>query len=78
MFRWRDRWVLYRATEESLKREYSLYVVKAGVYANVDEPIVEFLTRVEAILLNEHSKWILSESSEKCQFNRCQRKIKDE
>ena len=65
VFRWRELWISYRATEEALKREYSFYVVRAGIYEDVEDPIAQFIVRIETILLNEHSKWIFSEKSEK-------------
>ncbi|HTD77217.1 MAG TPA: DUF4231 domain-containing protein, partial [Chloroflexota bacterium] len=32
LFRWRDQWLMYRATAEGLKREHALYLAQAGPY----------------------------------------------
>jgi protein-S-isoprenylcysteine O-methyltransferase Ste14 len=64
VFRWRELWISYRATEEALKREYSFYMVKSGTYKGIDDPVSEFMNRVEMILSDEHSKWISFEMSD--------------
>lgn len=51
-------WISYRATCEQLKSEKSMYWGKAGPYAaggNLEALLTE---RVEAILTQEHSRWI--------------------
>jgi hypothetical protein len=51
-------WIGYRSTCESLKHEKYLYLANAGPYAaagNADRLLAE---RVEALISQEHSKWV--------------------
>jgi hypothetical protein len=75
VFRWRDLWISYRATEESLKREYSFYFVKTGVYRDCEDPVEVFMNRIETILSDEHSKWVLSEKSGKMAVSSIAKKL---
>lgn len=63
VYRWRELWISYRATEEALKREYSFYYVRAHGYADTDDPVAMFADRIEEILSDEHTKWVSAEKS---------------
>ncbi len=53
-----QNWISYRTTCESLKHEKFLYLAKAGHYATAKEPSAMFAEHVEAIVSQEHAKWI--------------------
>lgn len=57
-FRYQDLWIKYRTTYELLKPEIYYYEFNIAMYgsAGVDKDSV-FVSRVEAILNNEHSQW---------------------
>lgn len=63
VYRWRELWISYRATEEALKREYSYYYVRAHGYAEADDPVAMFASRIEEILSDEHTKWVSAEKA---------------
>lgn len=53
--RYQENWLLYRSTEESLKREKFLFLNNAGNYSNLDNDIKNrtLVESVEAVLLSE-------------------------
>jgi hypothetical protein len=59
LFRWRDQWLMYRATAESLRREESLYLAKAGPYADHTTPkaLAMLAERAEQLTASEHTSW---------------------
>jgi Protein of unknown function (DUF4231) len=64
LFQWQQNWLNYRSTCETLERERSLFLARAGSYAGVRGPHARFAERAEAIMAQEHSKWLtLSEQS---------------
>jgi hypothetical protein len=56
LFKFKEKWINYRTTAESLKHEKNLYDNKAGVYSKegADKLVVE---RVEALISKENSYW---------------------
>lgn len=75
LFKAQESWILFRSTAEVLKREYNLYMLRAGDYSDLnltDETRNKmFIERVEAIITMEGTKYFSfrksesSESSEK-------------
>jgi hypothetical protein len=60
-FGWRDRWLIYRATAEGLKREQSLYLAQAGRYASMAIAIPDALAllavHAEQLMTTENASW---------------------
>jgi hypothetical protein len=59
LFRWRDQWLMYRATAEGLKREHSLYLAQAGPYAGSASPdaLALLAVRAEQLMTSENTSW---------------------
>ena len=59
LFRWRDQWLMYRATAEGLKREQSLYLAQAGPYAGRASPdaLALLAVRAEQLMTTENASW---------------------
>jgi hypothetical protein len=59
LFRWRDQWLMFRATAEGLKRERSLYAARAGPYAEsaVANPLPLLAERTEELAASENATW---------------------
>lgn len=58
-------WHRWRSTAEALKREQSLYIQKAGPYADPDRPKAPpsvLAERIEEIVAREHEAWVALES----------------
>jgi hypothetical protein len=57
--KYQENWLLYRSSEESLKREKFLYLHDAGNYSNLteDDKKKTLVESVEAILSSETSKF---------------------
>ncbi len=51
-------WTTYRSTCEALKHEKFLWVATAGPYAIADNPHALLAERIEAIIAQEHTKWV--------------------
>lgn len=56
-------WITYRSTAESLKHEKYLHLAKAGPYARARNPHALLAERVEALVSQEHAKWISVEEA---------------
>jgi Protein of unknown function (DUF4231) len=57
LFQFQEHWITYRSTAESLKHEHYLYLARAGPYAGEDRRS-RLATRTEALLSQEHVRWI--------------------
>ena len=56
LYQFRDQWLDYRSTAESLKCEKHLFLTRSPPYAKADAfPL--FVQRVEAIILAENNAW---------------------
>jgi hypothetical protein len=51
-------WISYRSTCEALKHEKFLFLAKSGPYAQAADPLVLLAERVEALVSQEHAKWV--------------------
>lgn len=56
-------WITYRSTCEALKHEKYLYLAKAGPYANANDPTALLAERVEALVSQEHAKWVSAQEA---------------
>lgn len=52
-----DNWISYRSTAEQLKHEKYLWLSKAGLYKDANNPEVMLAERVESLISREHAKW---------------------
>jgi len=59
LFKFQENWILFRTTEEALRREYHLYITKAGEYADLPESELKptIVEKVEALLLSQYSSF---------------------
>jgi len=55
---YQQNWLTYRSTAEALKHEKYLYLAGAGHYRAVADPHALLAERVEALVSQEHSKWV--------------------
>lgn len=53
-----QNWISYRSTCESLRHEHYLFEAGAGPYAATDDPPRLLAERVEALISQEHAKWV--------------------
>ena len=58
LFQFQEHWIAYRSTWESLRREQHLYEARAGDYAAAAEPPALLAERVEALVAQEHARWV--------------------
>jgi hypothetical protein len=57
LFRWRDQWLMFRATAAALEREYFLYVAHADSYAvSTDAPAL-LAIRATNLMAAEQTSW---------------------
>ena len=53
-----QNWTSYRSTCEALKHEKYLWAATAGPYAAVENPHALLAERIEAVISQEHTKWV--------------------
>lgn len=68
-FKYREKWLSYRMTEEHLKQEKLLYLTKAGRYANPNMSPANFIENCERIMNDEHDTWEEIYKPNKSQIN---------
>jgi hypothetical protein len=59
LYQFQERWITYRSTAESLKRERFLYLAKAGPYAGEDRHR-QLAERIEGLVSRELARWAAS------------------
>ena len=59
-YQYRQNWITYRSTAESLKHEKYLYLARADVYAGSRDPLRLLAERIEGLISQEHARWISS------------------
>jgi len=57
LYRFQDLWIEYRTTAETLKNERILYYTGTGPYTG-GNPFPLLVERVEALLSQQHSRWL--------------------
>lgn len=62
---YQHNWITYRSTCEALKHEKFLYLGKAGPYAHTQDLRALLAERVEAIVSQEHAKWVAAREKAK-------------
>ena len=67
LFKFKDLWTTYRATEEAMKREFSYFRAGLHNYGNLEDDDAKrsvFVDRIETILIHENVNWIQSQNSQ--------------
>ena len=64
LYRFQEKWIEYRVTAESLKREKFFFLTGTAPY-DVDDRFQTLVTRVEAILAAENVQWAESTAAKK-------------
>lgn len=59
-YQYRQNWITYRSTAESLKHEKYLFLARADVYAGSRNPLRLLAERIEGQISQEHARWISS------------------
>lgn len=57
LYKYKDNWLQYRMTSETLKREKLLYQTLAGDYAAAQDPFKLFVLHAEQIMAGEQEQW---------------------
>ena len=57
LFRWQEKWVLYRNAQNALMREIRQFVVREGIYQDEEKGFSLFVETVEGIIDDEARKW---------------------
>ncbi len=73
-YQYRQNWITFRSTAESLKHEKYLYLARADIYAGSRNPLRLLAERIEGLISQEHARWI----SSRRQRDEDERKDKDE
>jgi hypothetical protein len=55
---YQQNWITYRSTAEALKHEKFLYLARAAHYASAAKPQALLAERVEALVSQEHTRWV--------------------
>lgn len=58
LYQFQERWIAYRSTWEGLRREQHLYDAGGGDYAAAANRPTLLAERVEAIVAQEHARWV--------------------
>jgi hypothetical protein len=65
LYKFKENWLSYRSTAESLIRERFLFETKAGQYAKATDAYPSFVEQVENILAAENRIWLQHTKTEK-------------
>ncbi len=57
-FKFEEKWINYRTTCETLKKEIHLYHAQANQYSNASDKEALFVDRVEHLISSENTLWI--------------------
>lgn len=57
LFRFHEKWLMYRSASEGLKSEVLLYRTRSGVYKGVADPFDLLVMKIEERILDEHTSW---------------------
>ena len=60
-FKYHGKWINYRTTSETLKKEIHYYDAKIHDYVNSEDPEALFVQRVENLISRENTLWLISE-----------------
>jgi len=64
-FKFQEKWIDYRTTCETLKKEIYLFRARINEYKDYDDPMALFVSRVEALISRENTLWLTSKDSSK-------------
>ena len=57
-FKFQENWINFRTVAETLKKEKHFFDAEVDDYADCDDKIALFVTRVEAVISRENSLWV--------------------
>ena len=57
LFRWQEKWILYRNAQNALMKEKRQFAVREGIYSNTEDYFSLFVMTVEGIIDDEARKW---------------------
>lgn len=57
MLEWHEKWIKYRTTAETLKKEGELFKARAGPYDGASKQEKLFVERVESLISRENTEW---------------------
>jgi len=60
-FKYHEKWINYRTTCETLRKEIHFYNAKIREYADSEDPEGLFIERVESLISRENTLWLVSE-----------------
>ena len=58
MNQYQQNWINYRATAEALKHEKFLFLARADVYSETEDPQRLLAERTEGLVSQEHARWV--------------------
>lgn len=59
-FKYQEKWINYRTTAETLKKEEYFYKAGAGAYQEARDPESLFVERVENLISRENTLWLIA------------------
>ena len=68
LLNFKEKWNLYRSTEEILKSELFKFKTQVGKYSNDENSFEIFVDTIENILKNNNEKWIQFQFDESKKF----------
>ena len=57
LYKYQEKWIIYRTTIEALSREKMLFVNRAAIYTD-ENAFQRFVENIEALLANENKVWL--------------------
>lgn len=78
LFKWQEKWILYRNTQNALMREDRQFTEGQGIYSNEEDRFSKFVETVEGIIDDEARKWNTYVQEKNSQKNENEGKESDE
>ena len=78
LFKWQEKWILYRNTQNALMREDRQFTEGQGIYSNEEDRFSKFVETVEGIIDDEARKWNTYVKEKNSQKNESNGKERDE
>ncbi len=68
-FKFQENWINFRTVSETLKKEKHFFDAEVDEYADCEDKIALFVTRVEAVISRENSLWVTTHQKSDTQEN---------
>ena len=78
LFKWQEKWILYRNTQNALMREERQFATGQGIYDDKEIRFSKFVETVEEIIDDEARKWNTYMKEQNSQKNESEGKERDE